>query len=240
MSDLSDLHGIYPTSLRWNAESGFLAVSAFNGETGERELQPIEFGQAATFVVDLATRERGYALIRTGTYDMRLTPVGSPPPPWPGDPEFKPAIGMWAWNPTFGEVRIETNGSIFRQAIMNVWDKARFEPQAEGLQPVVSFVNRVSVPIKPINKSFYTPVIRIAGWVEPDKVPGWRERQPTVLPPKALLVLPGSAAPALSASAPAAPAAKKSARAKAKVKAQANDSNDEVSDILGGDSIPYA
>ena len=31
MSDLSDLHGIYPTSLRWNAESGFLAVSAFYG-----------------------------------------------------------------------------------------------------------------------------------------------------------------------------------------------------------------
>ena len=27
MSDLSDLHGIYPTSLRWSAESGFLAVS---------------------------------------------------------------------------------------------------------------------------------------------------------------------------------------------------------------------
>ena len=60
MSDLSDLHGIFPTSLRWNAESGFLAVSAFNGETGERELQPIELGQAATFVLDLATRERGY------------------------------------------------------------------------------------------------------------------------------------------------------------------------------------
>ena len=67
MSDLSDLHGIYPTSLRWNAESGFLAVSAFNAETGERELQQIELGQAATFVLDLATRERGYAPAREAT-----------------------------------------------------------------------------------------------------------------------------------------------------------------------------
>ena len=94
MSDLSDLHGVYPTSIRWNAESGFLAVSAFNAETGERELQQIELGQAATFVLDLATRERGYGLIKTGIYDMRLTPVGSPPPPWPEDEEYKPALGM--------------------------------------------------------------------------------------------------------------------------------------------------
>ena len=95
MSDLSDLHGIYPTSLRWNAESGFLAVSVFNGETGERELQQIELGQAATFVLDLATRERGYGLIKSGVYDMKLTPVGSPPPPWPDNEEYKPALGCW-------------------------------------------------------------------------------------------------------------------------------------------------
>jgi hypothetical protein len=99
MSDLSDLHGIYPTSLRWNAESGFLAVSAFNGETGERELRQIELGQAATFVLDLATRERGYGLIKSGVYDMKLSPVGSPPPPWPENEEYKPALGCWLWNP---------------------------------------------------------------------------------------------------------------------------------------------
>jgi hypothetical protein len=104
MSDLSDLHGIYPTSLRWNAESGFLGVSAFNGETGERELRQVELGQAATFVLDLATRERGYGLIKSGVYDMNLSPVGSPPPPRPDDPEFKPAVGCWLWNPNVGEV----------------------------------------------------------------------------------------------------------------------------------------
>ncbi len=117
MSDLSDLHGVYPTSLRWNAESGFLAISVFNAETGERELQEIELGQPATFALDLATRERGYGLIKTGVYDMKLTPVGSPPPPWPGDEEYKPALGCWVWNPTFGELRLETNAAIFRQAV---------------------------------------------------------------------------------------------------------------------------
>ena len=60
MSDLSDLHGIYPTSLRWNAETGFLAISVFNAEAGERELQQIGLGHPATFVLDLATRMRGY------------------------------------------------------------------------------------------------------------------------------------------------------------------------------------
>ena len=55
MSDLSDLHGIYPTSLRWNAETGFLAISVFNAETGERELQEIELGKPATFALDLAS-----------------------------------------------------------------------------------------------------------------------------------------------------------------------------------------
>jgi hypothetical protein len=117
MSDLSDLHGIYPTSLRWNAESGFLAISPFNAETGERELQEIELGQPATFVLDLATRERGYGLIKTGIYDMRLTPVGSPPPPWPEDEEYKPALGCWMWTPSLGEVRLETNAKIFREAV---------------------------------------------------------------------------------------------------------------------------
>jgi hypothetical protein len=38
MSDLSDLHGIYPTSLRWNAETGVLGISIFNSEIGGREL----------------------------------------------------------------------------------------------------------------------------------------------------------------------------------------------------------
>ena len=74
MSDLSDLHGIFPTSVRWNAEQGFLSAAIYDPTTGGRELQPFEFGQESTFAMDLATRMRGYGMIRVGVYDMRLTP----------------------------------------------------------------------------------------------------------------------------------------------------------------------
>jgi hypothetical protein len=164
MSDLSDLHGIYPISLRWNAETGILGISVYNAETGERELQEIELGRPATFAMDLATRERGYGLIKVGTFDMKLTPVGSPAPPWPDDEEYKPALGCWLWNPTFGELRLETNATIFRTAVADVWGQARSAPEfMQGLQPVVRFVDRVAIPVKAVNKVFSGPVIDIIG-----------------------------------------------------------------------------
>ena len=202
MSDISDLHGVYPTSLRWNAETGVLGISVFNAETGERELQQIELGDPATFVLDLATPERGYGLIKSGVYDMKLTSVSSPPPPWPGEEEYKPALGCWVWNPNFGELRLETNARIFRDAVASVWDQCRVEPQStEGLQPVVRFVDRVQVLVKAVNKTFIGPVIKVIGWVERSQVPGWANREPTVLPPAAppILAAPSAPAPAPSA-----------------------------------------
>jgi hypothetical protein len=239
MSDLAGLHGVFPTSIRWNAEDGVLGVSVFNPESGERKLQEIELGQPATFAMDLATRMRGYGLIRTGVYDMRLTPVGSPLPPWPNDDDFKVAIGIWLWNPTVGEVRLETNGSIVRQAITGIWDQARSEPQAAaGLQPVVSFVNRVPVPVKALNKTFQGPAIRIVGWVERDKIPGWSERPPTVLPPKTLTAL--STAAAVPAIETTAKGAKPKTKSKTKARAADNDPSDSLDNLLGDDPIPYA
>jgi hypothetical protein len=199
MSDLDGLHGVYPAAFRWSAEEGFLGISAFNPQSGEREVRPIEFGQPATFAADLATRMRGYGLVRPGQYEMLLTPVGAPPPPWPGNDEFKPAIGMWLFSPTHGPVRLETCGTILRNAVVDIWDRCRREPSAvEGLQPVISFVDRVPVLIKALKKTFYAPVIERVGWVERDAVPGWMDRAPTVLPPAALPVLgpPAAAAPA--------------------------------------------
>jgi hypothetical protein len=150
---------------------------------------------------------------------MRLTPVGSPPPPWPGDAEFKPAIGMWVWNPTFGELRIETNASIFREAIASIWDECRVDPRAaQDKQPVVRFVDRVSVTKKAIGKSFFSPLIKVIGWVERDKVPGWANREPTVAPPAAPPLLAASSAPAPT---PATPAAKKPAKVTPKAKPSA-------------------
>ena len=216
MSDLSDLHGIYPVGLRMNAETGVLSVSTYDAETGGREQKEIELGKAATFAMDLATRERGYGQIKVATYNMILTPVGSPKPPWPGDEEFKPALGCWLWNPTFGEVRVETNASLFRTAISDVWDRARREPQfMEGLQPVIRFVGRTEIEIKSVGKTFFAPVIDIIGWTERSKVPGWQERAPTVPLPAASPLLAPSPTPA---PATATPAAKTLPKSKAKTK----------------------
>jgi hypothetical protein len=195
MSDISDLEGVYPSSLRFNAEEGFLGFSTYNYETGERELQLIEFGVDATFVLDLATRERGYGYVRIGIYDMRLTPVGSPPPPWSDDFDFKPAVGCWLWCPSLGELRLETNGAHFRQAISNIWDRARRAPEAAtGAQPIIRFTGCVTAWNKKFNKNFFAPKVEIVGWVERDQVPGWSARTPTVPLPAPLPVLPLAAA----------------------------------------------
>jgi hypothetical protein len=233
MSDLSDLHGIYPTSLRWNAETGFLAISIFNSETGERELQEIELGKPATFALDLATRERGYGLIKSGVYDMRLTPVGSPAPPWPDDGEFKPAIGCWLWNPTLGELRLETTAAIFRQAVAAVWDRAQLEPEAAGgsRQPVVRFIDRVPVTVKSVGKTFQGPVIKVMDWVERDKIPGWAARAPTVAPPAPPPFLAASSAPAQATLAAEKPV-------KSKPKAKKGAAKPDPDDPLFDDEIP--
>jgi hypothetical protein len=234
MSDLSDLHGIFPNSLRWNAETGILTVSAYNPETGEREQKPIEFGQRAMFVLDAATRERGYGRIRVGEYSMLLSPVGADPPPWPGaGSEYKPAIGCWAWSPSTGEVRLETCSAMFRDAVANIFHEANSEPQArEGQQPVVSFVNRAPVVIKALRKTIYSPVIERVGFVERDKIPGWKERAPTVPLPVA--------APALAK--PTAPAPVKEIEArrhKAKQPPKAKNGDPPVDPNLNDDVPPF-
>jgi hypothetical protein len=232
-SDLSGLLGVFPPSLRWNAEIGLLGVAVYSLETGERELKEIELGKSAAFAMDMATRERGYGLIRAGVYSMCLSAVGSPLPACPDDGEHKPALGCWVWSPMHGELRVETNAQLFRTAVAAVWEEAKVAPEAAaGLTPVVCFTDRVQVTIKSVGKTFYRPVIKIAGWVGRDKIPGWSERAPTVPPPKALEALPTT--PAIDTQ------VKKTAKAKARPKPAASDPDDSIDDILGGDPIPFA
>jgi hypothetical protein len=183
--DISDLHGVYPTALRWSSENGVLGYSKFNEDTGERTIELIELGSPeAKFAMDYATRARGYGLIRKGFYDLRLTPVGSPPPEWPGDDDFKPAIGCFLWNPQLGELRLETNAAIFRGAISAIWDQwRRFREASENLQPVIHFVDRVERPIAAISKVFSGPIIKIVGSVERNRIPNFAAREATVKSP---------------------------------------------------------
>jgi hypothetical protein len=186
--DLGDLRGVFPTPLRWSATNGVLGYSVYDGLSGERTIEPIELGsEKAKFVLDFSTRERGYGMIRKGVYDMRLTPVGSPPPEWPNDPDFKPAVGMWMWNPPLGELRLETNGTTFRDAIGALWDRCRgFKEASEGLLPVIHFVDRIERPNPAVDSIFWAPVIDIIGWIPRDKIPCFAVRPPTVRPPLAL------------------------------------------------------
>jgi hypothetical protein len=183
--DLSDLHGTFPTPLRWSAENGVLGFGAYDSLTGDRTIEPIELGsELAKVIVDTLTRERGYGLIRKGLYDMRLTPVGSPPPEWPGDDDFKPAVGCWLWNPMLGELRLETNAAIFRDAVSGLWDRVRtYKEAVEGQVPVICFVDRVEREIPAIGKTFWAPVIDIIRFVPRDRVPCFAARKPTVPPP---------------------------------------------------------
>src|SRR5262249_43095892 len=121
MSDIADLRGVFPTALRWNAEQGFLGYSTFDEASGERELKQLELGtREATLIMDLARRERGYGKIKAGFYDMKLAPVGSPPPPWPGDDEYKPSIGCWTWSLLLGELRLETNAQLLVRTVSDL------------------------------------------------------------------------------------------------------------------------
>ena len=202
MSDLDENYTEFPNSLRWNAEAGILSVSIYDLEAGGRELKEILLGAPATFVLDLATRERGYGLIRVGVFDMRLSPVGAPLPPRPTDDGYKGAIGCWLWNPEFGELRLEATATLFCQAIKGLWDYCLRKPEAaQGLQPVIRFVGRVEREVKSVGETFLIPKFEVPGWVERDKVPGWKERAPTVPPPPPTPILPAASVATIPASA---------------------------------------
>jgi hypothetical protein len=184
-TDLQGLHGIHRPSLRWAAELGTLGRSIYDAATGDRSIEVIDLGSpAATLAMDYGCRERGYGRIRTGDYSMILTPAGSPLPPWPGDDEYKAAVGVFLWNPSLGEVRLEANGAILVRAVSGLWDQCRgYKEAAEGLQPVVCFAGRREHLVKSIGKMFWAPVIEIKGWLPRNKIPSFAAREPTVRPP---------------------------------------------------------
>ncbi len=157
MSDLSIFMVLIRFSVRWNcAETGFLRSRSSTRRPVSASCSKSNLASRLRSPLTWLHGERGYGLIKSGVYDMKLTPVGRPPPPWPGDEEYKPALGCWTWNRNLGELRLETNSVIFQRAIASVWDQARFAPEAaEGLQPVVCFVDRVPVPVKAVNKTFF-------------------------------------------------------------------------------------
>jgi hypothetical protein len=161
-------------------------------EMFEREPRLVELGsQAARWVFDPLTRERGYIKAAVGVYETLLTPVGSPPPPPPADPEFKPGIGFYAWNPIFGEVRFEANGAILVRTYDGLFGRYKtFSEAARGLVPVVEFTGRREVYIKKRGATYWAPILDMVGWVDRDKIEPFRLREPTVAVPVPFTALP--------------------------------------------------
>jgi hypothetical protein len=178
-SDLAGLHGIIATALRWNATAGILGFSTYDPAEGERSVEEIELNTPASKIaLDLPTREVGYGMARKGVFKIELTPVGSPRPPWPGE-GFKPAIGIWAWNPLLGELRIETCGALFRDAIDGVCSQAKVCKEARnGLVPVVQFADRLSKSYDA--GTYWAPMIILVGWLPRVQIACFAAREPTV------------------------------------------------------------
>jgi hypothetical protein len=178
-SDLDGLHGIIPTSLRWAAEAGVLGISTYDPAEGERGVEVIELNSPKSKIaLDLSTRERGYGMIRKGVFKMVLTPVGTPPPNWPGE-EYDPAVGIWGWNPLLGEVRIEACSALFRKTIAGICDQAKVcKEAANGMVPVVQFTDRHRQEYA--QGSYWAPIVVLRGWLPRAQIPCFAAREPTV------------------------------------------------------------
>jgi hypothetical protein len=151
MSDLDDLEGgtSFKNSLRWNTEKGDL-FAVLTNEFLERVPHSIELGTpAARFAVDMLTRRRGYGLIGDGIYEMILTPVGSPPPPKPADPDYKRAVSFDLWSPQYGLVCMETVSVILLNTIDAFWTRyASFAEAAKGMLPLIEFSGRREIIVR--------------------------------------------------------------------------------------------
>ena len=143
---------------------------------------------------------------------------------------------MWVWHPVYGELRVEATSTLFRQAIVSIWDKANRSPEARaGRLPIVRFTHTVPAKFKAFpGKTFAAPVLEIVGYCDRDQIPGWSDRPATVALPSAPILL-GPAAPALEAPAPS----EAKEPGKAKGKGPTKDPDDPIDDVLGGDPIPY-
>jgi hypothetical protein len=150
---------------------------------GEPSLQEILLGSdAAKIALDLYTREVGYGYARQGEFQIITTPVGTPPPPFPGK-GYKAALAMWAWNPEIDVCRASAVGAIYRDGLSGVVDKALTykEQIAQMMVPVAFFFGRAPREYPKLEEVYDGPLIRLIGFLPRDKTP-FAVRPPTWRP----------------------------------------------------------
>jgi hypothetical protein len=173
MTDLAGMPGAYAPRIRWSAENGILGIGIYDAVLGDRTIESIELGsREAKFAIDLMTRQKGQGLIATGVYDFHWVSVDEPWPASPGD-KYKPSYGLWAWSPTFGEVRLESNSALYRDALVGIVDRAlKCDEARAGKCPVIWFIDRCERTFKISGaKIYWAPIIDLAGWYPREQSP---------------------------------------------------------------------
>jgi hypothetical protein len=166
MTDLAGMPGAHAPHIRWAAENGVVGIAVYDAVLGDRSIEPIALGsREAKFAIDLMTRQKGYGLIATGAYDFKMVSVDEPWPASPGD-KYKPSYGLWGWSPAFGEVRLESNGALYRDALVGIVDLAlKCDEAHAGKCPVIWFTDRRERTFKISgSKIYWAPIIVLAGW----------------------------------------------------------------------------
>src|SRR5262249_21737250 len=91
------------------------------------------------------------------------------------------------WNPILGELRFESNAVLVLRAISALWERCNtFAEAAQGLLPVIHFVDRRERFVAAVGKTFFEPVADIVAWIDRNRVPCFARRTPTVSPPTTL------------------------------------------------------
>jgi hypothetical protein len=251
MSDYDDLELTYKPWLRWSSEFGVLGRSTISAED-ERGMASLGLGtNDAKWAFDMSRRMRGYGKFRKGSREVALTPVGTPPPKWNGDKDWKPTLSIPCYHPQYGEHVFETSASNLMRVISNVWDQCkRYEEFYKGFEPVWFFVDRFERPEPSVDKIFWLPIIEIIAWIERLKLPF--VNYPVTVPlltarpsledmraPSMTLITPRqSREPEVLPEPPKAPRSPKVIRApKAPAEPIADVPDDEIPDLAGGDAF---
>lgn len=205
-------------SFRYNTLTAIAGFTSFDPAAGGFVINEITLGSdEARFAMGISWRRSGWNLIGpagSGVFDVVTVPAGQPLPQRPSD-NHKPCRAVPLWSPLTQEV----NWTISSWNMVQTFDHLinatrRYEEATRGLQPIVFFAGVHEVWNQKQGGNLYLLDMRIEDWVDPQAIPCFRDRPPTVPPPVILPVQPHHPGPAsLPSGAAASPETAKPAKA---------------------------
>jgi hypothetical protein len=180
-AELYELEGDFPPSVFLSPQKKLFGVRDFLPDQGCVGLIEIEPGnEDAMFVVDWATRQHGFIMIKKGIYAALLVSVSEPLPEIPADQprkDYKIASAYDAWSPRFGDVRIEARG-MHRTAIRSAMNAAVNSPEArQGLVPVMMYAEWFQKDFPQHGASYWGLHVVRKGWLPRAKIASFAARE---------------------------------------------------------------